>query len=54
MGSWIIKITVCNVPVGLLENVIVSFLNAYGHSEEVNPIRAVQARSMEIIPSSFA
>ena len=38
MGSWRIKVTVCNVLIGLLENMLASFLSMCRKVKEVSPI----------------
>ena len=35
-----IKVTVCNVPINLLEQMLASFLSAYGHIKDISPLQA--------------
>ena len=40
MGESLIKVTVCNVIINLLEQMLVSFLSAYGHIKDISPLQA--------------
>ena len=55
MDSRKIKVTVCNVPVDLPENVLVSFLSTYGRVEEVSngAFEIARGRKTATTPSSF-
>ena len=40
MGAKQIKVTVCNVPINLPEQMLTSFLSTFGHIEDVLPLQA--------------
>ena len=40
LGTRRIRVTVCNVPAFITGEVQTSFLSAYGHVEEINPLRS--------------